>query len=519
MEFQNTASLPRISLSNSRKQEGIQGDSSFLRNTTLLVEDVPSELPELQKAYRRRPSQALWRLTLLVGDAFVIVMALTFALFFIIPAQPALVESWISRKFGNLELIWGCLGLASWCMALSITQAQDFIFVTNRFKSALAITLALLLTVTTWTALTWLGLNKVLAPAIKAECVFLVWALPLFVVWRVALAFCMSLPQFAPRAVIVGVNAAGSTLVKELKETKRPNISVLGYISEKPEIAAQVDGLPVLGSRIALRNLIERGLIDTIIMTLDYKVNPSLFQETIEAAQRGISVVPMSLVYEQMSGKIAVEHIGDQWYGSLPSEVLVSPFYLCWRKLLDLTFGLVGTTIMLLLLPLIALCIYLDSPGPIFYKQQRIGYRGKPFNILKFRSMRTDAEKVGNAIWAVQGDRRVTRVGRLMRATHFDELPQVINILRGEMTLVGPRPERQVFVEHLSRSIPFYHCRLSVRPGLTGWAQVKYPYASSDYDAFIKLQYDLYYIKHQSMMLDIFIILKTVIEVLFCRGR
>lgn len=169
--------------------------------------------------------------------------------------------------------------------------------------------------------------------------------------------------------------------------------------------------------------------------------------------------------------------------------------------------------------PVMALLIRLDSPGPIFYSQERLGYQGKKFRVLKFRSMCRDAECAGCAVWAAKGDRRVTRVGRILRATHLDELPQVLNILRGEMSLVGPRPEREEFVTPLEKTIPFYRCRLSVKPGLTGWAQVKYPYTSSDYKMLIKLQYDLYYIKHQSFVLDICIILQTVREMLLCHGR
>ncbi|HZR42600.1 MAG TPA: sugar transferase, partial [Ktedonobacteraceae bacterium] len=144
---------------------------------------------------------------------------------------------------------------------------------------------------------------------------------------------------------------------------------------------------------------------------------------------------------------------------------------------------------------------------------------GRKFHILKLRSMHTNAEPVGAPVWASVGDTRVTRVGRFLRSTHLDELPQVLNILRGEMSLIGPRPERQTFVSQLEQVIPFYRCRLRVKPGLTGWAQVKHPYASTNYDALIKLQYDLYYIKHQSFILDLCIILRTVVEMLLCNGR
>ncbi len=193
--------------------------------------------------------------------------------------------------------------------------------------------------------------------------------------------------------------------------------------------------------------------------------------------------------------------------------------YLCWCKMLDLTFALFGLLVLLLLLPVLALLIYLDSPGPIFYCQERVGYRGHKYHIYKFRSMSLDAECADGAVWATQEDPRATKVGRLLRKTHLDELPQVCNILRGEMSLIGPRPERPVFVAQLEKTIPMYRERLSVKPGLTGWAQVQYCYAGSEQDALKKLQYDLYYIQHQSCTLDLSIILMTVVEVLLCRGR
>lgn len=204
---------------------------------------------------------------------------------------------------------------------------------------------------------------------------------------------------------------------------------------------------------------------------------------------------------------------------TLPYMVDVSPFYSCWQKGVDITFGFIGTVILLLILPVLALLIYLDSPGPIFYSQLRLGLHHKSFRIYKFRSMRTDAESGGGEIWASKVDARVTRVGRLLRATHMDELPQVFNILRGEMSLIGPRPEREAFATAMETIEPSYRYRVAVKPGLTGWAQVMYGYGSADQSELQKLQYDLYYIRHRSCLLDITIILKTVVEVVFCHGR
>ncbi|HLG63134.1 MAG TPA: sugar transferase [Ktedonosporobacter sp.] len=205
-------------------------------------------------------------------------------------------------------------------------------------------------------------------------------------------------------------------------------------------------------------------------------------------------------------------------FSKLKSACGYSLCYLAWHKMIDLFFVLCGMIVLILVLPLIALLIYVDSPGPIFYAQERLGFRGKKFYIIKFRSMVVDAEAAGRAIWASEYDSRVTRIGRVMRRLHLDELPQVINILRGEMSLIGPRPEREAFVIELEKTIPQYRARLTVKPGLTGWAQVKYRYTRTEQEALAKLRYDLYYIEHRSIKLDIVIILKTVLEVLLCHG-
>jgi len=204
-----------------------------------------------------------------------------------------------------------------------------------------------------------------------------------------------------------------------------------------------------------------------------------------------------------------------------PDEFIVrqSLSYRCWSKVIDISFGLAGLMLLGLLLPFLAVLIYLDSPGPIFYTQERLGYQKKPFRMYKFRSMHTEAENSGRAVWAGKTDNRVTRIGRLLRATHLDELPQIYNILCGEMSLIGPRPEREVYANELENMQPQYRYRFCVKPGLTGWTQVKFGYGETKHDELVKLRFDLYYIKNQSVKFDIMIILKTVVEMVGCCGR
>lgn len=203
------------------------------------------------------------------------------------------------------------------------------------------------------------------------------------------------------------------------------------------------------------------------------------------------------------------------WYVRPSTETAISPFYLCWHKAMDIAFAFCALLMLLLILPVLVVLIYLDSPGPIFYVQERVGYQRRKFQMYKFRSMYTNT---GHLVWATRGDTRVTRVGRFLRATHLDELPQVFNILRDEMSLIGPRPELEDFVVELEKADPLYRCRLTVKPGITGWAQVQYGYGSTSEDELVKLKFDIYYIEHRSFMLDIRIILKTVVEVGLCHG-
>jgi lipopolysaccharide/colanic/teichoic acid biosynthesis glycosyltransferase len=205
---------------------------------------------------------------------------------------------------------------------------------------------------------------------------------------------------------------------------------------------------------------------------------------------------------------------GQAW----PGEGQISWMYRCWCLGSNLLFGVCGLVCLVILLPVLALCIYLESPGPIFYTQERLGRHRQPFRIYKFRSMCVNAEPDGKPVWSARDDDRVTRIGRFLRRTHLDELPQVLNILQGDMLLIGPRPEREVFAATLEQRCPLYRHRLVVRPGLTGWAQVQYGYGEQSSEL-QKLAYDLEYIQHRSIRFDLLILLKTVAEVLTLRGR
>ncbi len=232
---------------------------------------------------------------------------------------------------------------------------------------------------------------------------------------------------------------------------------------------------------------------------------------------QGIEVLDSVEFYEQLAEKIPVESLNPSHLifgtGFKRSAVMQTS-----KTCMDMVYSVAGILLALPIGIILAILIKLDSEGPVLYRQERIGKNGRPFNLLKFRSMRQDAEGASGPVWASENDPRVTRVGRVMRTLRLDEIPQLLNVLRGEMSFVGPRPEREVFVQQLREKIPYYDLRLTVKPGLTGWAQVKYRYGATENDALEKLQYDLYYIKHLSPLFDLTIILDTLGVVISGRG-
>jgi sugar transferase (PEP-CTERM system associated) len=278
------------------------------------------------------------------------------------------------------------------------------------------------------------------------------------------------------------------------------------------------DKSKLLGDCTALRELVERHRVDEIVVGVRDRRNGHLpMSKLLECKLQGISIVDLPTFFERETGYVQLNSLSAGWM--IFSEGFSKTGF---RRLLKRAFDVcVSSGMLIATLPvmfLAALAIWYESGRPILYRQTRVGESGKAFEILKFRSMRIDAEKDGIARWAQKNDDRITRVGKLVRMTRIDELPQLINVLRGDMSFVGPRPERPPFVHELSRKVPFYGSRHSVRPGITGWAQVRYPYGASVDDAVEKLQFDLYYVKNHSLFLDLVILFQTAQIVLFGKG-
>lgn len=349
--------------------------------------------------------------------------------------------------------------------------------------------------------------------------------------WRIAYAKIFVQPIFRRNLMMVGAGWSGRTLAQAVMEAGDEANSdgygtvynVLGFVDDDPEKQETlVAGHPVLGSSADLVNLVETFQPDELVVSItdSQMIRPELFQAILDCREKGIVISPMAALYENLTGRVPVEHAGRDLQVVIPMTFPASHrAYLMWRRFFDVIVAVPGCLLLVMIAPIVWVANRLYSPGDLFYHQQRVGMGGKPFDVIKFRSMVMDAEKNTGAVWAAENDSRVTPVGRFLRRTRLDEIPQFLNILRGEMSLIGPRPERPSIVTTLAEEIPFYRVRHAVKPGLTGWAQVKYRYGASVNDAFIKLQYDLYYIKYQGIYIDIQIFLKTIQVVLGMKGR
>jgi exopolysaccharide biosynthesis polyprenyl glycosylphosphotransferase len=337
--------------------------------------------------------------------------------------------------------------------------------------------------------------------------------------WRAFYAVFLGVGYGIQRVLIFGAGVSGGILAAVFENY--PHYQPIGFIDDNEQIHGKLhQNLKVLGDRRNLRSIVDRYGISEIMLAVTKPIDDDLLQILTSCHEHGATITPMPVIYEKLTGKIAIDHIGSQWYSALPfKKNQFETFNRIGKRCIDVVCGLIIGAILLIIFPFVAIAIKLDSPGPIFYKQDRVGQHGKEFPVYKFRSMVQNAERNGKAQWSVQGDSRITKVGNFIRKTRLDELPQVLNVLRGEMSMVGPRPERDQFIQKLQQQIPFYRTRLAAKPGLTGWAQVNYGYGSTVEDAAIKLQYDLYYLHYWSPWLDFKILLRTFAVVLKMQGQ
>jgi sugar transferase (PEP-CTERM system associated) len=337
-------------------------------------------------------------------------------------------------------------------------------------------------------------------------------------IWRVAFLGGWSRQQMTVGVLVVGTGDVGR-LIADLEPTSARPFRILGYVDDAPDAADMIpDGQLLLGKTTDLDVLVEETRPDIVVIAQVDRRGCFPTRVLLECRLRGIRVEDWPTFYEKATGKILVTAVLPSWL--IFSDGFVrTPRTAIVKRLFDVGASLLGLMLSLPVMLLVAVAIKLESPGSILYRQPRLGQNGSVFILNKFRSMRADAERQTGPVWTTDLDPRITRVGAILRRTRLDELPQLFNVLVGHMSFIGPRPERPEFVSELRKTIPYYMERLAVKPGITGWAQVKYRYGSSVEDAVEKLQYDLYYIKNLSLFLDLLIVLNTVQVVLFARGR
>lgn len=351
------------------------------------------------------------------------------------------------------------------------------------------------------------------------------------VTWRLAYARVFVQPWFQQRVLVVGAGKAGRALATALQAAPTTDANpyhgtgyqIVGFIDDDPgRRGGVIADVPVLGDHHALVQVARQLRVSEIVLAITHRhaIEDDLFNALLHCRELGFRIVTMASVYERLTGRVPIDHVGRDLEMVVPMDDNAGErAYRVFKRAMDIVSAIAGLSLMALFCIPLSIINARTSPGPLFYKQRRIGQGGHIFEVYKFRSMRPDAEKSTGAVWAKKNDDRITPAGRFLRRTRLDEMPQFINILKGEMSLIGPRPERPEFVNALALMLPFYRARHAVKPGLTGWAQIRYGYGSTNEDSHVKLEYDLYYVKHASPLLDIIIMLQTLPVMLLGKGQ
>jgi sugar transferase (PEP-CTERM system associated) len=448
---------------------------------------------------------------LLLAEATVVFGALIGAVYLRFGGEDALYE--LIERQGLLKA-----GLATtFCLAaFYLYDLYDFIVMHDRRELVLRLVQAL--------GLAWIALALMfyafpqLMIGRGVALLALPLALALMVGWRVSIHWFLGHPGFGERILIVGSGNLAVEVAREILDRPDAGYRIAGFVgTDSGLLGKSLINPRVIAVTSELADVVKRENIDRIVVAMGERRGLLPTEELLQLSLVGaVSIEEGASFYERVTGRVSLNMIRPSWliFSGRGREARISGIL---RSLVHRVVALIGAVLSLPIVLLTAILIKLDSRGPVFYRQQRLGKNGRPFTLVKFRSMRVDAEKEG-PVWASKGDDRATRLGRIIRKIRVDEIPQFWNILRGDMNFVGPRPERPHFVAQLAREIPYYEQRHLIRPGLTGWAQIKYPYGASTEDARQKLQYDLYYIKNQSLILDAIILFETIKIILFGRG-
>jgi exopolysaccharide biosynthesis polyprenyl glycosylphosphotransferase len=466
---------------------------------------------------RRRPQLPISerRLLLALGDLVAVCLAVLIALF---------IWSQVARETFSLAFVlaqsgWFIVLAALWLLLAAANDYFELKIAASRMKTLQRL---LLITAQTWVVYI---IVFFLSPVGALPRLFILYygiaSFILIAAWRFSRPFLVGWVSERRRTLIIGAGASAESMITAIRDEASGEYDVRGIIAGVEQVGRLVNDVPVLGTGADMMNFVLRDRITQIIVTDSAQLDAETFQGVMDAYEAGITIAPMALEYERITGRVPIHHISGDWaivFLTISNADGVFDPFPPLKRALDVALALIGLTVFVVIFPLVAVILWIDSPGSIFYTQVRVGRNGRLFRLYKLRSMIPDAERESGAVFSRRGDPRVTRFGYIMRKTRLDEVPQLINVLRGDMSIVGPRPERPEHVERLTARTPFYRTRLIVRPGLTGWAQVRYQYGSTDEDAEVKLQYDLYYIRHQSLLLDINIMLRTIRKIISLSG-
>ncbi len=439
--------------------------------------------------------------------------------------------SWLEapNAFFNLWRWWVTLAFV-WWVTSQVLGAYDLARAASAPHSILAAGSAAALTVLIYQMI------PVITPPLGSRglsLLFAALAVVAIAVWRGLYAVLFVQPAFETCALVLGAGRSGTALAAALAPERRertPNpyhgtgYRIVGFVDDNA--ARQGDRIgraEVLGTSTDLLRLAREYHVDEVILAITHReaMHQAAFDALMACREEGYHVTTMEAVYERVLGRVSVEHCGRNIAAVLPvaERGPTERLYGVLKRLTDLLIAAALLIPLLLVLPLVALVNFAGNRGPLFYRQTRVGQAGRLFRVYKFRTMRPNAEAGTGAVWAADADPRITPVGRFLRKTRIDELPQVLNVLAGDMSAIGPRPERPEFVEQLAHAIPFYKARHAVRPGLTGWAQVRFGYGSTVEHARTKLEYDLYYVRHSGFYLDALIALKTAAVIFKLQGK
>jgi sugar transferase (PEP-CTERM system associated) len=339
----------------------------------------------------------------------------------------------------------------------------------------------------------------------------------LMLIHRVHVGHSSAQSMMRQRVLVFGTGTRAKLVGRTLQKSD-PHVDLVGYYASPNEAVAEVSAWGILSPNTSLTDIVMEQQVDEIVVALAERRGGSMpLRELLDCKLQGVRVVDMATHFEKTLGQIRLDSVSAGWL------IFGDGFNQGWirtvvKRLFDIVFALIVIVVSAPVMLITAILVLLESGGPILYLQERVGLNGRLFNVIKFRSMRTDAEIDGQPRWATAQDDRVTKVGRILRKLRIDELPQLFSVLNGDMSLVGPRPERPYFVDKLTQELPYFAVRQSVKPGVTGWAQVRYHYGASVEDSAEKLQYDLYYVKNHTLFLDLVILFETVGVVLTAKG-